>query len=166
MVSDNRGFTLLEVLIAIAIMVTALATILAIEGSSLGASEKSKTMNTVAMLAKNKMIETELDIEGKTFDEIEKDKSGAFEHPFEKYQWRRSVREIKFPTLNTGGGSSAEDEANQQATAMISKLISTYLSKAMREVSVTIVWQRSGKDQEFTVSTYWVDLNHALELTP
>ena len=162
---SSAGFTLLEVLIAIAIMVTALTTIFTIEGSSIGASAKAKQMNVVAMLAKNKMIETEFDIEGKSFDEIEKEKTGPFDAPFEDYTWKRTVKELKFPNLGGGGGSKGSNEAEDQATEMISKLISNYLSKALREVTVTVVWKRGGKDQTFAVSTYWVDLNHAFELS-
>lgn len=162
---DCMGFTLLEVLIAIAIMVTALATIFTIEGSSLGASARAKQMNIVAMLAKNKMIETELALEGKNFDEIEKEKAAAFEAPFQDYTWRRSIQELKFPALSAGGGSGKNAESEGQAVELISKLVSNYLSKALREVTVTIAWQRSGKEQTFSVSTYWVDLNHAFELS-
>lgn len=162
---DSRGFTLLEVLIAIAIMVTALATIFTIEGSSLGASEKAKRMNVVAMLAKDKMVETEYDLEGKTFDEIEKEKTAAFEEPFQDYSWKRTIKELQFPTLGTGAAAGAADEQNAQVMEMISKLFSNYLSKALREVTITIIWKRAGKDQTFSVTTYWVDLNHAFELS-
>jgi type II secretion system protein I len=161
----RRGFTLLEVLIAMAIMITALAAIFMIEGSSIGASDKAKRMNIVSMLAKNKMIETEFDLEGKGFDELDKETAGKFEAPFNDYGWKRSIKELKFPNIGGGGGSSAQDDANAQITDMISKFFSEYLSKSIREVSIAITWQRGGHEQSFAVATYWVDLNHAFELT-
>jgi general secretion pathway protein I len=161
---DSRGFTLLEVLIAMAIMIVALASIFMIEGSSIGASDKAKRMNIVSMLAKNKMIETEFDLEGKGFDELDKETSGKFDPPFSDYGWKRSVKELKFPNIGSGGGSG-QDDANAQVTALISKLFSEFLSKSIREVSVAITWQRGGHEQSFAVATYWVDLNHAFELT-
>ena len=169
--AKNSGFTLLEVLFAMAIMSVALVAIFSIEGSSIGASDKARRMGIVAMLAKNKMIETEYDIEGKTFDEVEKEKAGTFEAPFETYGWKRSIKEMKFPTLSTGGmggaagGGSAADDANAQVTDMISKLFSNYLSKSLREVTVSVIYHRGEHDQTFSVTTYWVDLNHAFELS-
>jgi general secretion pathway protein I len=161
LVRSKEGFTLLEVLFAMAIMSVALVAIFTIEGSSISASDKGKRMNIVAMLAKNKMIETEFDLEGKTFDEVEKDKTGNFEPPFETYTWKRSIKELKFPSIGGGGG----DDQNAQVTEMISKLFSNYLSKSLREVTVSIIYHRGEHDQTFSVSTYWVDLNHAFELS-
>ena len=159
---NRRGFTLLEVLIAMAIMVTALAAIFTIEGSSIGAADKAKKMNIVSMLAKNKMIETESDIEGKEFDELDKEKTGQFEPPYADFGWKRTIKELKFPNVGSGGGG--QDDPNAQITEMIAKIFSNFLSKSIREVTVAVVWKRNGHEQNFTVSTYWVDLNHAFEL--
>jgi hypothetical protein len=43
--------------------------------------------------------------------------------------------------------------------------MSSYLSKAIREVTVTITWQRGSGTQNFSVSTYWVNLNHEFSLS-
>jgi general secretion pathway protein I len=163
--ANQKGFTLLEVLIAIAIMALALGSILAIEGGSINHSVESKQMNIVAMLAKNEMITTELDIEGKSFDEVEKETSGKFDPPFEDFGWKREVSEIKFPNLNPGGGGGSKNEGEDQASEMLSKLLSNYLSKALREVKVSVLWMKNGKPQSFSVSTYWVDLNHEFNLS-
>jgi type II secretion system protein I len=80
---NPQGFTLLEVLIAMAIMALALSSILSVESGSINASARAKQMNIVAMLVKNQMIKTEYEIEGKSFDEVEKEKSEAFEAPYE-----------------------------------------------------------------------------------
>lgn len=160
---NQKGFTLLEVLIAIAIMALALGSILAIEGGSINHSVEAKQMNIVAMLAKNQMITTELDIEGKTFDEVDKDMTGKFDPPFEDFSWSREVTEVKFPNLNPGGGG--QNEGEDQTSEMLSKLLSNYLSKALREVKVSVLWMKNGKPQTFSVSTYWVDLNHEFDLS-
>jgi type II secretion system protein I len=159
---DQAGFTLLEVLIAMAIMTVALSSILAVESGSINASARAKQMNIVAMLVKNQMIKTEYDIEGKTFDEVEKEKTEAFEAPYETYTWKRVVKEITFPTINPGSSDPNDTSVDQNAETM-AKTISQFLSKAIREVDVSVNWKKDGKDQSFTVATYWVDLNHAFD---
>lgn len=171
MIKNNQGFTLLEVIIAMAIMVLALASILAIESNSINASARAKQMSIVAMLARNEMIMTEFDIEGKTFDEMEKEKTGQFDAPYNDYGWKREIKEIEFPPINPaaasnldGSQSANSDQDNSANVDTMAKLITQYLSKSLREVSVSIIWKKSGKEQSFTVATYWVDLNHAFDV--
>ena len=157
------GFTLLETMVALAIMMIAFSSILLVESRSLSTSAKAKQMNVVGMLARNEMIKTEYEIEGKTFDEVRKDETGQFEEPFKDYTWSRSIKELKFPALNVGGGGKAGD-GNAQIAELLTKLVTNFFSKAMREVIVTIKWKRGSGTQSFTVSTYWVDLNHEFQL--
>jgi hypothetical protein len=151
------------VIIAMAIMTMALSSILAVESGALNASARAKQMNIVAMLVKNEMIQTEYYFEGKTFDEVDKDKTQAFEAPYEEYKWRRVIKEVSFPTITPGSLNPNSDSTDQNADTM-AKVISKFLSKSIREVDVSVIWQKSGKDQNFTVATYWVDLNHAFDM--
>jgi len=173
---NERGFTLLETIIALAIMVIAFASIISVESGSINAAIKSKQLNVVGMLAKNKMIDTEYEIEGKVFEEVKKEDSGAFPAPYEDYHWKTEVKEIKFPSLNfSGGGGQGKDAGSsgnsnsnsggQDLGDLMTKLVTQYLSKALREVSVTIIWKKGSSDQQFALSTYWVDLNHEFQIT-
>jgi DNA topoisomerase-2 len=78
------------------------------------------------------------------------------------------VPQGQFGTRLDGGKDSARSGGNAQGandqTEMIAKLISKYISKAVREISVTILWKKGSADQSFSVSTYWVNLNHDFEL--
>jgi len=168
---NTSGFTLLEVIIAMAIMVLAFSSILAVEQGSINASTRAKEMNIVGMLAKNQMVETEYKIEGKTFDEVKKEESGTFEAPYEEYRWKTTVQELKFPSLGSLGGGSGEkksgggDEAQNQMTTLVTKLLTNFLSKAIREVTVTVIWKRGSGEQSFSLATYWVDLNYEFKLS-
>jgi len=169
----DSGFTLLEVVIALAILVMAFASILAVEGGSVNASVKAKQMNIVAMLAKNKMVETEFTFEGKPFDEVKKETEGTFEEPYQDYRWKTKIQELKFPALSTsggkaggteGGGTSSAGGQNQGAD-LIMKMMSNFLSKAIREVNVTVFWKKGTIEQNFTLSTFWVDLSYEFKLS-
>lgn len=166
----EAGFTLLEVLIAMAILVVSLASILAVEGGSIEATIKAKRMNVVAMLAKNQMVESEFKIQGKKFDEVRKEETGTFEPPYQDYSWKMTVKELKFPQIsdlmkNEDANNSNQEQGANPQTELIGRVVTNYLSKAIREVTVTIIWKQSGKEQDFALATYWVDLNHEFSIT-
>ena len=171
-IADSGGFTLLETIIALTIMVLALASILSVESSGLNAAEKTRQMNTISMLARNKMVETEFNIQGKTFKEVQKEQEGTFDAPYAGYRWKTSIQEIKFPNLGALGsqgrsasGSAGGSSAQTESTEQLGKLVSKYLSDSIREVTVTIFYQRPSGEQSFSVTTYWVDLNHEFSLS-
>lgn len=152
-------------MIAIAIMVLAFASILQLESSAIEASRRTKEVNVVAMLAKSKMVDVEYEIEGRTFEEVGEGAAGVFEAPFTDYRWEWKVKEMEFPNFS-GGQSQDASGGTSDLTDMLSKLITKFFSKALREVTVRVIWKRGTTDQDFSLSTYWVDLNHEFELTP
>jgi general secretion pathway protein I len=176
--AQQEGFTLLEVIIAVAIMVLAFASIIAVESNSISATTRAKEMNMVAMLARNQMVDLEYKIEGKTFDEVKKEDGGTFEAPYEKFRWKTTVKEIKFPSLGGGGGdakggtasgsggAAAGGDPNAAYAEQITKMVTDYFTKAVREISVTIYWKRGSGEVNFNLSTYWVDLNHEFNPSP
>ncbi|MBI3535394.1 MAG: type II secretion system protein [Deltaproteobacteria bacterium] len=162
-----KGFTLLETLIAMSIMLVAFAAILMVESSSLNTSLKTKQLNIVSMLAKRAMIEAEQTFEGKSFEEIRKEETFELSEPYKDYKVLRSIKEIKFPDLSFGGGESSKgdkESGTNDMTERVAKLMAKYLSQAIREVTVTVVWKKGSGEQSYSVSTYWVDLNHEFQI--
>ena len=163
----NKGFTLLEVVIAITIMVLAFASILSLESNSISATTRAKELNIVGMLARGKIIEMEYKVEGKTFEEAKKEDGGSFETPYENFRWKSEVKEIKFPNMNMGGGKKSEggggEDSGSQYAELLTKLVTNYFSKAVRELVVTVFWKRNSVEVSYSVSTYWVDLNHEFD---
>jgi hypothetical protein len=45
------------------------------------------------------------------------------------------------------------------------KYITNYLSKAIREVTVTVFYKKGSGEGTFSVSTYWVDLNRQFTMS-
>lgn len=173
--TSAAGFTLLEVMIAIFIIAIGISAILVAENNSLEVTLRAKRMTTVAMLAKNAMIQAEREIEGKTFDETKKEASGTFDAPYADYRWERKIKEITFPNVldSSGagaagaGGSSSSDKSDQMKDPNVERIVkvaTNYLSKSTRELTITILWTEKKQEQSFIMSQYWVDLKHAFDI--
>jgi general secretion pathway protein I len=171
-----EGFTLLEVMIALAIMMVAFSSILAIQSSSMNSALRSRQIHEVSMLARHAMAETEVEITGKKFEEISEELSGQFAEPYADYSWVRKVKEVKLPNLAgisqaaqqaQGGASAKEDDSQSSAIVeQMTKVITNFLSKAVREVTITVSWKRGTTTQKYDVAMYWVDLNSDFQLNP
>ncbi len=163
---NRAGFTLLEVMIAIGILAIGIGAILVAENNSLDTTFRAKRMTTVATLARNSLIEAEREIQGKTFDETRKELSGKFDPPYAEYSWERKIKEITFPNVLTPEAKEGkEGQPEDQNEARVVRLATQFLSKATREISITIKWKEKGQDQQYNVSQYWVDLNHEFNLS-
>jgi general secretion pathway protein I len=175
LLNNESAFTLLETLIASAIMLIAFSSILMVESGSLDASTRARTMNIVAMLAKQALIDSEIALEGRDFTEVKTEETGSFPDPYQDYQWKREIKEIEFPSIDLAAAdensesnnnpSSAPQNSNANMMNMLGKLISKHLSKSIREVIVTVSWKKGGKPQSYSVSWYWVNLNNDFALS-
>lgn len=169
-IRSNLGFTLLEVLIAMSIMILAFTSIMSIQSSNMRSSAKAKRMNVVGMLARNALIQTELEIKGKKFEQIQESTNGQFESPYEDYRWERKVKKVEFPEINLNAGKSSEsgtpENESDPAANQMAQMVSKFLTKALREVSITILWNTGKFEQKYSVSMYWVDLDSELSLSP
>lgn len=169
MVDDRRtasaGFTLLEVLIAMFIMVIAFGSIFSIQSSAIQVTNRAKQTNTVAMLLKNAMVKAELEVEGKTFEEVGEEESGQFDAPYQDYSWTRKIKELEFPNLVPGGSGDDAGASEDEATGLIGRLVTKYLSQAIRQVEVTVRWKKLDREQSVSASTFWVNLNQEMALS-
>lgn len=154
---NQMGFTLLEVMIATVIMAIAFTAILTSQSQNIFLTIKTKDYNLAGFLAQNKMVDSEHLMEGKPFTELKKEEEGTFEEPYTTFRWKREVKEIQLPGI--GEGDDEDKKQGQTDIAhMLSQTITKYLSKSIRELTVTVKWTRSGGEQKVVLSTYLVDL--------
>lgn len=85
----NWGFTLLEVMIAMAIIAIALVAVLGSQSQSLTLASEAKFNTTAALLAKSKMAE----IETESMENLSSD-SGDFGEDFPNYHWECTVGDL------------------------------------------------------------------------
>lgn len=82
---SNSGFTLLEVMIALAIVGTALVTCLGLTNSCLRSHEQVQRITTATMLAQHKMSELEAAARRKELDSVAT--QGQWSQPYNQYHW-------------------------------------------------------------------------------
>ncbi|MCI5150994.1 MAG: prepilin-type N-terminal cleavage/methylation domain-containing protein [Candidatus Electrothrix sp. MAN1_4] len=89
MSTSHTGFTLLEVMIAVAIVAITFVSLLGAQSQSISIAGISRFETNAAMLAREKL--TELQLEG--FDQLSSG-SGQFEDAFADYSWQAEAREL------------------------------------------------------------------------
>jgi general secretion pathway protein I len=94
----SGGFTLLEMMIAMAILAGGLVWLIVSMSRNIQAENHAKLMTAATFLAREKMVELEDELYEKGFSEFEKEASGTFEDKgFNRYTWRAIVDKIELP---------------------------------------------------------------------
>jgi prepilin-type N-terminal cleavage/methylation domain-containing protein len=148
----NAGFSLLEVMVSIAILAMSLLVLINFQGESMVAAGRAEKINIATMLAREKMAEFEIDYEknmkkGQFPDESTDE--GKFDKPYEDFSWKLAVKKIELPVPK-----SEEENIMESAMQMVSK----QLSESVREVRLAVNWDELGQEQGFEVVTHVVNL--------
>ena len=129
---SERGFTLLEVLIALGILALALPILLGLRNWDLDLHARAKELTTATILAQEKLVETELGVQlpiGET--------GGEF--------------------LATPLGSQPTAElTNRPANYRWKRIVSPTQLPSVREIKIQVLWPRGKTDEMVEVSTYVV----------
>ena len=111
-VGRDNGFTLLEVMIALAIIGIALVTLIGLETRTVQLAERQQRVTQATLLAQGKM--TEIEVGSQSLTGLSGNE-GLFESPFELYRWSL-VREatplpgIEMVTVSVAWGKENRNE--------------------------------------------------------
>ncbi len=152
-----RGFTLIEVLIAMMITLGATMVVANAWSGNINRLEKARINDTTATLLQRKMTEVELQYQEKPVAEIPEEDSGDFGAAYPQYKWQLKSKEFEMPNvadslINREGGAD-------QMLIQIMTQMTELMGKAVKEVSVTIVYtdKRNKAELKNTVATYFID---------
>lgn len=102
--STARGFTLLEVMVALSILALSLVAIAGINANSFEASNYAKHLTVATLLARSKMIDVEEELRDEGFGSDEKTFDGDFsEEGYPGMRWRAVARPVEMDVANLIG---------------------------------------------------------------
>lgn len=128
--ASRASFTLVETVIALAIMAFLIIEVSAVQGSSIVFSDYSRNISQATWLAKRVMSQVEYYWETKPFPDMENNTPNVPFDDFPEYNYTLDIKEWKFPfeqllmgNFSGGGGEEeAESEENPMA-AMIEQVV-------------------------------------------
>jgi len=184
---DSAGFTLLEVMVAVAILAATLVVLLRIVTNNIRATNHAKLTTAATFLARTKMSDVEDDVLYNGFStETETDK-GNFKDEgkgYERFSWDTTIERIELPTDMMQKTQDAATKSSQESKnpmelmssffgGMMSAFIDPIrigLQESVRKVSVRVMWDENGRpDQMIEVVEYLTDpaqLEKAMGMPP
>lgn len=179
------GFTLLEVMIAMAILSVALTGLTLALARSVRASQHARFMTQATFLARKLLIEQENDFitEGFKDDVAVKEEKGEFEDKaFARFRWTRTTEKIRLPSADqiqaaatkllqdkqseagkgaSTSGSSGSSQSGNLTSGMGGLLgpVKEMLEQGIRRVTVRVWWDEPAlADQKVEVVTFYTDM--------
>lgn len=145
----KRGFSLLEVMVAVGLLAVSLVAMINFQGQSTLRLAQAEKMTQSTFLARQKMAEILLQFDKeweqqKVFPE-DKSESGTFQDPYEKFSWEWHVRKVTLPMPAGEEGSPI---------ASVFKLVNEQIKDSIREVKLTVKWKDRKKERSFDVVTH------------
>ena len=121
----QAGFTLLECMIALLLVSTALIIVVESQWFAIDTSQRSMRRDTATMLARDIMTDLELRMETEGFGELEVKERGDFDDDhfasnFEEYRWEYEVEKVDLDELPNLGSllGMADDGSDELASSM------------------------------------------------
>jgi prepilin-type N-terminal cleavage/methylation domain-containing protein len=177
------GFTLLEVMVALAILASTLVVLLQIITNNVRATHHAKLTTAATLLARGKMIDIEDGIFENGFTQDNETATGTFrDQGYPGFRWDSSIERIELPTdmkqlaEQQATDTSKSKDPMQALTGMMGGLMSSFmepirvgLQESVRRVTVKISWDEVGRrDLSIEVVTFLTDpakLDSALNTT-
>ncbi|HEY2729288.1 MAG TPA: prepilin-type N-terminal cleavage/methylation domain-containing protein [Polyangia bacterium] len=168
------GFTLLEVMIAVAILSMTLVTLLSIVTSNIRATHHAKLTTTATFLARSKMVDLEDQVLENGFSTSDESATGTFkEQGHGEFRWDSLIERVELPA---DAALKQRDEAQDKAkdepanpmsliSGFLGGMMSSFiepirlgLQEAVRRVTVHVTWDETGRlDQTIEVVQYLAD---------
>jgi prepilin-type N-terminal cleavage/methylation domain-containing protein len=172
-VGGAGGFTLLEVLIAVAILAVSLSSLMGSQINSMAATRYARDISAIALLAEYQLVEIEFQHRKEGFVSSDVELEGDFsDHGYDDVEWVCTIHFIELPEYNemleakegadeaSGEGDDNVIDTGDQAFAGLGavwSIVKHAIENSIRKVDCTITWQQGNIEQEFMLQTFWTD---------
>jgi general secretion pathway protein I len=164
----KRAFSLLEVMISLAILSMGMVMLLQVQSRSMQLAVEANAMTTATQLTRSKMLDCQYDLLKKGFSIGDYNESGNFgDDGFPTYYWECHAYEPKMPEVGGGDvsgltGGAGGDEAGGGDVGMgflqpILGQMSGIMGKSVRELVVIVRWGEGEDRDEMEAVTHVVD---------
>ena len=172
---DQHGLTLLEVMVAMAILAISMTSLMSSQMASIRATRYAQQVTTIAFLAEFQLIETEY-VMRKEGGWILQDK--IYENNFAAQGWpdiryKCVVDFLEIPDYSKLRAAKDEEDRSQQgestvyyknagdkaftALGMVWPMIKQAIERSIRKVTCTVFWKDGSLQNEYAISTFWAD---------
>jgi prepilin-type N-terminal cleavage/methylation domain-containing protein len=167
------GFTLLEVLIAVAILAVSLSSLMGSQINSMAATRYARDISAIALLAEYQLVEIEFQHRKEGFVNSDVELEGDFsDHGYDDVEWVCTIHFIELPEYNemleakegvddaSGEGDDNVMDTGDQAFAGLGavwSIVKHAIEASIRKVDCTVTWQQGNIEQEFMLQTFWTD---------
>jgi prepilin-type N-terminal cleavage/methylation domain-containing protein len=170
---NDSGFTLLEIMVAVAILASTLVVLLSIVTNNVRSTNHAKMTTAATFLARTKMVEIEDEILDNGFTDNDESKAGTFRDlGYSQFRFDTLIERIELPS---DMGQKARDQATTQTqdskdpmsmlTGFMGGMMSSFidpvrlgLQESVRKVTVRVLWDEHGRrDQSIEVVQYLTD---------
>jgi Tfp pilus assembly protein PilV len=171
-VRNQKGFTLLEVMVAFTLIVFVVFATVTSQMQGLAASQRDRNIIIATSLARNLINQTEVKIEGKPFDTmIDKKETGEFEEQ-KGWKWTVEYKKVDFGPLTDmlqkmqAKEAEKSNESGDQATQtqMLMRVFKDYMERSVLSMRITIEWPEGSGTTQQTFSQLLVNYDQELNL--
>lgn len=159
---NKKGFTLIETIMAMVILSSGLLLLANSWSGSFMRVQKTQTATEVSALLERKMVEIEMEYQGKPLESIPEEKSDDFGSEYKQYSWKMTSKEFVVPDISATLTAQAGG-ANELALTVM-KTLTEHLSKSIKEVKVTVIFKAGKKPLEYSATQYFVDYDKQLPM--
>lgn len=170
--SDDLGFSLLEVMVSLAILAIALVVLTRTVTGDVRATQHSRMVTAATFLARTKISSLEQNILEVGFSEMEGEDDGDFtEEGFPNFKWYAAVERVKLPASAVQQAEQTAQKQTQSTNPMeilsgfmgsfmttLMEPIRVGLEESVRRVTVKVKWNEPGRpEQSFAVVNFLTD---------
>jgi general secretion pathway protein I len=171
--TPDSGFTLLEIMVAVAILASTLVVLLSIVTNNVRSTNHAKMTTGATFLARTKMVEIEDEILDNGFTDNDEVKAGTFRDlGYPQFRFDTLIERIELPSdlaqkardQSTTDTKDAKDPMSM-LTGFMGGMMSSFidpvrlgLQESVRKVTVRVLWDEHGRrDQSLEVVQYLTD---------